>query len=232
MTRIFFLSGALLLSAFAAACASPEANDAVTAHAQRAQMAVNAPTLEGTPVPVCPALVERGLVASSYAIDEGFALVLASYNEELLDAIRTRAADEQLEQQAMEAQLAEVRAEKHDEGNGIFIRFLHDDEATLDAVEALLREGVEKRPAAARRVDMRRSSGIVDMQLPSGGPLITSRTSSAADDAVARWNPRTPTRVEIEYGEDTIVIQIQTDDQERLGELRQKTLNRMFSCEE
>lgn len=232
MNRIFCLSAALLFSALVAACGTPKAHKTLVAEAQRAQTVVDVPTLEGTPVPVCPTLVDHGLVASSYAIDEGFALVLGTYDEALLTAIRTRVADEQLEQQAIEAQLAEVRAEKHDDGNGIYIRFLHDDESTLDAVEALLREGIEKRPAAARRVDIHRSPGVVDMQLPAGGPLITSRTSSAADDTVARWSPRNPTRVEVEYGEDRVIIHIQSDDQERLGELRQDTLNRIFSCEE
>lgn len=190
-----------------------------------------APELEGTALTVCPQLAHEGLAASSYPVDNGFAIVLGSYDPvmrtELQEALRERVQA----RQEIERAFAQVRATKHDDGHGIYIRFEHEDHHVLQELQEVLQQGIDRRPAAARRVNLRSDEHSVEMQLPAGGPLITARTDAAANDSVAKWTNRQPTEFTYQDTEHGARLEVRSHDQERLDELRKDIVEAIFRCD-
>lgn len=226
----FRLCAILLFASLSAACGAKSKGTDTFTTAAASRAVVASPELPGTPMAVCPRLAEVGLAASSYAVDGGFALELGTFDEAFAEELRTRAAAQIELQRALEVQLETVVAEKRDDGDGIYIRFMHDDELLLDQVADILERGVNKRPAAARRVSFRRDAGYVDMQLPNGGRMITAKTDEAARDTVRKWTNREPTALEFISTDAGFKIEVRSSDSERIDDLRTDAIQEIFLC--
>lgn len=231
MQRPILLLAAALLLGVGAACGGKAAQSAdATASVVASRYTVATPELPGTPLVVCPRFIQEGIVASSYAIENGFAFEVASLDETTAQMLQETAATRIESQRVIEAQLQRVRAEQQDEGQGVFIRFFHDDTDILDILADILQRGIDKRPAAARRVDIRRGDGFVDMQLPPGGPLITSKTNEAARETVQKWTDREPTGLSYEATGNGIKVEVRSSDRERINDLRSDVLEDFLRC--
>lgn len=227
------LGSALLSVALISGCS---ATQETTASAQTQALIAQGPTqdapeLPGTAIPVCAELAHKGLAASSYPIDNGFAIELGAYDDDIRTNLQQMVSERVDARQAIEEAFADVKATKHDDGHGIYVRFEHEDAEVLDQLKDVLQQGIDSRPAASRRVTLRRGDQRVEMQLPSGGPLITSKTDSAAKDTVSKWTDRAPTVFTYEENEHGATLRVQSHDQDRLDELRKDIVGAIFSCE-
>lgn len=224
MKRTFLtLSSALLLGALVSACGANNVSSV-------AQPSVAAPALSGTPVPVCERLLNRPFVAASSSVDGGISFEFASFDEALIEQLQFIGAANAEAFVAIEESFRGVKATRHDSDAGYFVRFEHDDEATLDHVHALLFRNVQRRPAAARRVAFRREAGYVDMQFP-GGALIAARTAEAANETVQKWTEREPTQLELENTPHGIRVTFLAEDGERFDTIREDILAKIGECE-
>lgn len=192
---------------------------------------LEAPELPGTTIPVCPELAHKGLAASSYPVGNGFAIELGSYDDEMRATLQESLHERVDTRQELEHAFEHVKATKHDDGNGIYIRFEHEDAQVLEELKDILQQGIDRRPAASRRVNLRSDDQSVEMQLPGGGPLITARTDSAAKETIGKWTDRAPTVLTYEETEYGARLQVQSHDQERLDELRKDIIEAIFACE-
>lgn len=233
MLRFALSSSVLLCCAFSLACGGASKQQAATSAAAAQASTMNAlptPELSGTPVPVCPRLAAQGVGASSFAVDGGFAIDLGTFDEELAEQLRSQSEEYVEARSALEQALQHVQASQHDDGQGIYIRFEHPNAELLEQLSHILQAGIDKRPAAARRVTIRQNEGNVEMQLPGGGPLITARTNDAAKDTVQKWTDREPTDLQVEDIEHGVRITIRSSDRERLDDLRHDATEALFTC--
>lgn len=230
MLRTLAVPTLLAFGLMASACGAPQ-NQSIRASAFT-QSAVPTPQLSGTPIPVCERLALEGVVASSTVLDEGVVFEIGAMSAELQDRLRSVAAAEVAAVVDQEARFQGVHATQDDVGNGIFVRFTANDDQTLDELADTLQRGIDRRPAAARRVTILREATHVDMQLPNGGPLITSKTSEAARDAVQKWTDRAPTPVSVDDSPYGVRILVGTRDSDRLDDFRERFIREVFTCEE
>lgn len=232
-----FASKLLAYSIFAAALVSGcGTQHATTANAQTLPLiakgpATDAPDLEGTSIPVCPELAYQGLAASTYDIDNGFVIELGIYDEDRRAELQENMAESAEQRQQIEYAFEDVVATKHDDGQGIYIRFEHPEDGVRALLADILQKGIDSRPAAAKRVSIRQLDDRVEMQLPSGGPFITSRTSAAADDTVEKWTDRTPTEISYTATAYGGAVHFQSDDDERIDELRNDMVASVLACD-
>lgn len=230
MLRTLAFPTLLAFGLLASACGASQ-NTGVR-EASFTQSVVPTPTLTGTPVPVCERLALQGVVSSSSVLEDGVVFEIAALDPALRARIRAIAADDVAAIQNLEARFQSVHAVHDDVGSGVFVRFTADESETLDALAETLQRGINRRSAAARRVSILREDGYVDMQMPNGGPLITSKTSEAARETVQKWTNRTPTPVSMEDTQHGVRIVVGTRDADRLDDLRERFLHEVFACEE
>lgn len=190
-----------------------------------------APALSGTKLAVCPELAQQGVAAAGRSIEHGFSIEFGVYDEQLREKLQNLSFEEVDLRNTQEDAFRHVKATQHDDGDGIYIRFEHESDAILTELKNILQSGIDRRPAAARRVHLRQEDGKVEMQLPAGGPLITSKTDSAAKETIQKWTDRSPTRFAFELTEYGAYVTIQHEDDERIEELRENILNELFACE-
>lgn len=220
-------------AAFLIACGSQQSTDANAQQlaALATTPATPAPALTGTKLAVCPELAQQGVAVAGRSIDQGFSIEFGVYDEQLREQLQNLSFEEVDLRNTLEDAFQYVKATKHDDGSGIYIRFEHESDAILTELKDILQNGIDKRPAAARRVQLRQEDGKVEMQLPAGGPLITSKTDSAAEETLEKWTDRTPTRFAFELTEYGAYVTIQHEDDERIEELREDILNQIFACQ-
>lgn len=224
-----FCGGPLLMIAFATSACGSQQNTQGQQQAQSTDR--NVPTLDGKAVEVCGDLSTQGVVAAKKTIAGGVAFEIASLDEDAQETISERVETAVSARQDLERAFAEVRTSKHNDGNGVYVLFSHEDADVLDGVQAIVEHGIRQNAQAQRRVNVTREDGDLRMQLPKGGALITSKTDSAADDTVKKWNDRTPTELATEQSEHGVRIEVQALEDERLAEIEENFISSLLGCD-
>lgn len=228
--RIFFAFSSLAFAVTLMACGSKQGANASSQSHASTRTSGDIPSLEGDEVKVCGELKNNGVVAAKQSVRGGAAFDIASNNDDVLDSLRDTANETTDARQKLEDALKEVKASKHDDGNGIYVRFVHDDEDVLNAVKDILQHGVNQNPQARKRVDIKKEDGHIIMQLPNGGALISSKTDSAANETVEKWTDRTPAKLSYEETDQGARVTVETDD-DRIDEIQKNVIEPMLGCD-
>lgn len=228
--RVLFAISCVILALFFTACASKQgAKSSSQSHAAK-RASKNLPYLQGDEINVCGAYQDKGVVAAKQSIPGGAAFEFATKNEELQEQLRAAAENAVAERQQLEDAFKDVDASKHNDGDGTYVQFQHDQDGVLYAVQNILQHGVNQNPQARKRVSITNQDGSVVMQLPSGGALISSKTDSAANETVEKWTDRTPAKLSYEETDQGARVTVETDD-DRIDEIQKNVIEPMLGCD-